>query len=347
VLDLARRPGALSRLARRHGFGRWDHQVRRTFTDERLRRLLTFQAMYAGVSPLDALGLFAVISSMDLVHGVFAAHGGTHAVADGLARAATKAGVEMWCDAPVRRLAPAAAGRGPLVELADGTRIEAAAVVANPDLPICYDELLDIEPPRPVRRAEPSPSCLVWLIAARGDLPVGTTHHTIHFGAEWDDAFDDLFRRRRPMRDPSRFVTVASASDPSAAPPDGHALYVLEPVPHLGSDVDWSRETDRLTERMWSWAATTGYPMDDATLVSVIDPPGWRAEGAWKGTPFSAGHRFTQSGPFRAGPEDRRVPGVVFCGAATRPGVGVPMVLISGRIAAERTHRNLTERMPR
>jgi phytoene desaturase len=347
VLDLARQPVRLARLAAQRGFGSWDAQVRRTFADERLHRLFTFQAMYAGVSPLDALGLFAVISFMDTVEGVYAAQGGTHALADGLARAAAKAGVELWYGATVRRIVPGGGrggpgGRGPRVELADGSVVEAAAVVANPDLPICYEELLDVVPPRSVRRARPSPSCLVWHVAARGALPMGTTHHTIHFGGEWGAAFDDLFVRGRPMRDPSRFVTVGSQSDPDAAPRGGHALYLLEPVPHLGADVDWSRETGRLTERMWAWAEAAGYPMDGAELVTVIDPPGWRRDGAWKGTPFSAGHRFGQSGPFRTAPEDRRLPGVVFCGAATRPGVGIPMVLISGRIAAERTHRNLT-----
>jgi phytoene desaturase len=33
---------------------------------------------------------------------------------------------------------------------------------------------------------------------------------------------------------------------------------------------------------------------------------------------------------------DRRIDGLVFCGSNTQPGVGVPMVLISGRLAAER-----------
>ena len=69
--------------------------------------------------------------------------------------------------------------------------------------------------------------------------------------------------------------------------------------------------------------------------TSSIRPTG--SAGAWpRGTPFALAHRFFQSGPFRPGNVERRAPGLVFVGSATVPGVGVPMVLVSGRLAAQR-----------
>ena len=50
-----------------------------------------------------------------------------------------------------------------------------------------------------------------------------------------------------------------------------------------------------------------------------------------RGTPFALAHTFLQTGPFRPGNVDRRAPGLVFVGSGTVPGVGVPMVLVSGR----------------
>jgi phytoene desaturase len=67
-----------------------------------------------------------------------------------------------------------------------------------------------------------------------------------------------------------------------------------------------------------------------------VDPTGWGARGLERGTPFSLARRFFQSGPFRAPNVDRRVPGLVFVGMGTVPGVGIPMVLLSGRLAADR-----------
>ena len=59
-------------------------------------------------------------------------------------------------------------------------------------------------------------------------------------------------------------------------------------------------------------------------------------QGLHLGTPFALAHTFRQSGPFRPGNLDRRVPGLFFAGSGTQPGVGIPMVLVSGKLAAQR-----------
>jgi phytoene desaturase len=58
-----------------------------------------------------------------------------------------------------------------------------------------------------------------------------------------------------------------------------------------------------------------------------------------RGTPFALSHRFFQTGPFRPRNHEPKVPGLVFVGSGTLPGVGVPMVLLSGRLAADRVER--------
>ena len=71
-------------------------------------------------------------------------------------------------------------------------------------------------------------------------------------------------------------------------------------------------------------------------LEQFTDPPGWAAMGLERGTPFSLAHRFFQSGPFRPRNVDPRIPGLVLVGMGTVPGVGIPMVLLSGGLAAAR-----------
>ena len=66
------------------------------------------------------------------------------------------------------------------------------------------------------------------------------------------------------------------------------------------------------------------------------DPLDWQQQGMAAGTPFALAHTFTQTGPFRPPERRARVPGLVFAGSGTVPGVGVPMVLISGKLAADR-----------
>jgi phytoene desaturase len=340
-LDLAWPPGPGLALLRTRAFSRLDAAVGRFFTDKRLRRIFTFQAMYAGLAPYEALAIYAVITYMDSVNGVFVPVGGMHALPIALAEAAAKAGTTLRYGSSVDRIVLAEGSRGAVrgVRLDDGEVITADAVVCNPDLPAAYRTLLPgLGSPRVARRGRYSPSCVVWHAGVRGDLPDGAGHHNIHFGRQWHDSFRALLDDGTRMPDPSILVTAPSLDEPRLAPEGSHTLYVLEPVPNLDGRVDWTRERPRLRDDLARRVSELGYP-GDVEVEAFVDPTDWEAQGMERGTPFSLAHTFFQTGPFRPSNLDRRAPGLVFVGSGTQPGVGVPMVLISGRLAAERIER--------
>jgi phytoene desaturase len=92
-LGLLSSPGALVRLLRLGAFGRLGAAVRKRFADPRLHRLFSSQAMYAGLAPDSALALYAVITYMDTIEGVWFPESGIHAVPTFLAQVAEEAGV--------------------------------------------------------------------------------------------------------------------------------------------------------------------------------------------------------------------------------------------------------------
>ncbi len=343
LASLLRQPAALARLAAAGGFGRLQPAVDRFFDDPRLQRLFSFQAMYAGMSPMRALAMYSVITYLDTVQGVYFPRGGVHELSAGLAHAAQDAGVDLRLGVEVEAITPAGGGVPARVRTSDGT-FEAEVVVANPDLPEVYDRLVDVDAPRRLRRGHYSPSCLLWLVGGRRPEGADRAHHTIHFGAAWSRTFTELLDEGRPQSDPSRFVTTPSLTDPDLAPAGRDVLHVLEPVPNLQAGLDWPSLEPQLTERMLTWLGETGHLEGNPEVLHTISPVDWAAEGMGAGTPFSLDHRFSQTGPLRPALTDRRLPGVVFVGSATRPGVGVPMVLISGRLAADRVVEQLGPR---
>jgi phytoene desaturase len=323
----------LARLAALGGFRRLAPKVREFLKDPRTERIYSFQAMYAGLSPYDALAIYAVIAYMDSVAGVFFPEGGMHAVPRAMAAAAAKHGVEFRYDTTVTSV-DLQHGRATGVMTADGDRIPADVVVLNPDLPVAYRDLLGQEP-WSVSRLRYSPSCFLLLAGSSAHYSQ-IAHHNIHFGHSWKGVFTDLIDRRQLMADPSLLVTNPTRSDPTLAPAGKQSYYVLFPTPNLDAHLDWATVGPRYRDEVVRVLEERGYVgFGDAIEVEhVTTPADWAARGMERGAPFAAAHSFGQTGPFRPG--NLWGENVVFTGSGTQPGVGVPMVLISGRLAAER-----------
>ena len=321
---------SLAKLVALGGFRKLAAKIATFLRDERTQRIFTFQAMYAGVSPFQALALYAVISYMDTVSGVYFPAGGMHALPVALAAAAEKHGVTFRYETEVARV-ELTGGRATGVLTTGGERVAADVVVLNPDLPAAYRDLLGREP----RKLRYSPSCFVLHAGSATGYP-DLVHHNIHFGAAWRETFDELLRHGRLMSDPSFLLTSPTVSDPNLAPAGRHTYYCLLPTPNLTAGIDWQPLGPVFADQVVDMLEAKGYPGFRAGIEvqHTTTPLDWAAAGMAAGTPFAAAHTFGQTGPFRPG--NLYGENVVFTGSGTRPGVGVPMVLISGRLAAER-----------
>ncbi|MFD5007022.1 phytoene desaturase family protein [Streptomyces mutabilis] len=326
----------LARLAALGGFGRLDARIGRFLTDERLKRVFSFQALYAGVAPARALAAYAVIAYMDTVAGVYFPRGGMHALPRAMAAAAVTAGADLRLGRDVTRL-ERSGSRITAVVTAD-ERIPCDAVVLTPDLPAAH-RLLGRRPRRPVPLRH-APSAVV--------LHAGTTrtwphlaHHTLSFGTAWHRTFEELTRTGTLMTDPSLLITRPTASDPALAPEGRHLHYVLAPCPNTDTGPDtraWSDLAPRYRDRLLATLEGRGLAGLAAAIEEecLVTPADWTAQGHAAGTPFSVAHTFAQTGPFRPRNLVRGTDNAVLAGCGTTPGVGVPTVLISGKLAAAR-----------
>ncbi|WP_062998392.1 phytoene desaturase family protein [Nocardia jinanensis] len=344
-LDMVRFPGkraALLELVRLGAFGRLGNRVDRTLRDPRLTRLFTFQALYAGMAPEQALGVYGAIPYMDTGLGVYFPDGGMRSVAETLAGAFTAAGGRLELGTEVTGI-DYDRNRARRVLLADGRDLPCDAVILTADL-----GSLDRFGARPPRRLRASPSAVV----AHGTVPAGIAeswpvqaHHTIDFGAAWSRTFAEITPRRggRLMSDPSLLLTRPALSDPGLYLTRGETRYepfsLLAPCPNLDSaPLDWNRLGPSYLRELLAVLESRGYHEISAQFsVDRLDTPAtWLDQGMIAGTPFSAAHLFRQTGPFRTRNLARGRENVVLAGCGTTPGVGVPTALLSGKLAAQR-----------
>lgn len=319
---------ALARLAALGGFRRLAPVVASHVNDPRLRRVLSFQSLYAGVTPQQALAIYASITYLDSIAGVSFPVGGMHAVPNALAGAAIKHGVEIRYDEEVTTI-EMRGSRAVAVRTRSGDRIAADAVVVNADLPVAWDLL-----GRPQRRLRWSPSCVLLLAGANARWQQ-VAHHNLHFGRAWRSTMLEV-RRGELMTDPSLLVSAPTVTDAGLAPAGRSSLAVVVLTPNLDTPIDWKVVGPRFRDELVTRLESFGYVGLGASIEAehMTTPADWAAHGFAAGTPFSAAHLFRQTGPFRPG--NLVGDNVVLAGCGTRPGIGVPMVLLSGRLAAER-----------
>ena len=112
---------------------------------------------------------------------------------------------------------------------------------------------------------------------------------------------------------------------------------MLAPAPNTdAAPLDWARIGPRYRDELRRVLAGRGIELGEPVAEHLVTPDDWSRLGLAAGTPFSAAHTFAQTGPFRPRNLLRDPENVVLAGSGTTPGVGVPPVLVSGKLAARR-----------
>ncbi|SDL19647.1 phytoene desaturase [Glycomyces sambucus] len=318
--------------------------VERRFSDRRLRQILGYPAVFLGSSPYRAPSLYHLMSHLDLADGVLYPMGGFTSVIAAVERLAAAAGAKIETGAAVARILTGG-GRARGVRLADGTERDADLVVSTADLHHTETALLGegerTYPESWWRRRTPSPGALLLMLGVEGELPQ-LAHHNLLFARDWKANFDAIFGRRPKIPNPaSIYVCRPSATDPTAAPPGHENLFVLVPVPAdpgigRGGDLPVEAAADRVVAQIARWCEVPDLA-ERITVRRTVAPGDFAADlNAWRGNALGLEHTLRQSAFFRPGNASRKVKGLMYAGASTLPGIGLPMCLISAELVLKR-----------
>jgi phytoene desaturase len=312
--------------------------VSRYLKDERLRIAFSFHPLLIGGNPFAATSIYALISALEQRWGVHWAMGGTGRLVQGLVNLIEGQGGRLRLNAEVARI-DVTDGRATGVTLADGSRVAADIVVSNADAAWTYRRLLADVPrrhwsDRRVDRARQSMGLFVWYFGTRrrfAEVP----HHLIVLGPRYRGLLDDIFRRKVLAQDFSLYLHRPTATDPAMAPDGSDAFYVLSPVPHLQSGVDWAAQAEPYRAAIAARLEATVMPgLRDSMVESfVMTPQDFRDRLlATHGAAFGLEPILTQSAWFRPHNASQDVANLYLVGAGTHPGAGVPGVLSSAKV---------------
>lgn len=308
---------------------------RSAFRDNRLVQLFDRFATYNGSNPYKAPATLQVIAHLEHNKGAFFPDEGMYAIAEALQKQAEKLGVAFSFNTPVEKVLVGKSG--PKTLMIQGRQYDFDLLVSDVDVRYFYDSLLaDAGRLNPHRVDEPSSSALIFYWGMKR-VYSGLDLHNIFFGADYQNEFDCLFRKKAISDDPTVYVYVSNKQTGKDAPVGQENWFVMVNAP-VDVGQDWEQVTVRIRARIIQKLERMLQSEVESQIVceEILDPAGIElstssVDGAIYGA--SSNSKFAA---FRRHPNYRKeLPGVYFVGGSVHPGGGIPLCLSSAKIVAE------------
>jgi phytoene desaturase len=328
-------------------FTKMDRYVKRFFKSDALQKIMQYTLVFLGSSPYNTPALYNIMSHIDFSMGVFYPQGGIYQVVNALVSMAKKHGAVIETGKEVKRIL-VNGGKASGVELADGSVREADLVISNADIAFT-DMVLTPEGSRLHDEAywksrTLAPSAFIMYLGVDGRIPQ-LTHHNLLFSKNWEKNFAEIFDHPQWPSDPSLYVCAPSVTDPSVAPAGKENLFVLVPV---ASGLDYS--TDDLERYGDTILATMEKEMQIPDLRKRIEYKKFFSVkdfavryNSLGGTALGLAHTMKQTAIFRPNNINPRVENLLYVGAGTNPGIGMPICLVSAELAYKRIVGNKSD----
>ncbi|HUN23494.1 MAG TPA: phytoene desaturase [Anaerolineales bacterium] len=316
--------------------------VSKFIKNEFLRRCFSFHPLLIGGNPFTAPSIYAMIHYLEREWGVHYAMGGTGALVQAMVRKFEELQGKLRLLADVQEIS-ITDKRATGVVLRNGERLAADVVVSNADVGYTYQSLIPeskrkLWTNRKIESLGYSMSLFVIYFGTQKEYKhLGNLrHHNIILSERYRELINDIFHKKVVADDFSLYLHMPSQTDPSLAPAGCESFYVLSPVPHLASGIDWRKKAKPYRDLIMQFLEEHYLPDLQANIVAehYIDPLHFRDNlNSPYGSAFSVEPVLTQSAWFRPHNQSEEFENLYFVGAGTHPGAGLPGVLSSAIIA--------------
>ena len=304
------------------------------FKSAKLQQLFNRFATYNGSSPYQTPATFALIPHVEFGLGAWSVRGGMYLIPKALEKLANELGVKIITGATVENIV--VENKIAVGVKANGEVYRADFVVSNADAIETHRNLLPTEKKK-FQNREPSCSGFVLLLGTRKKFDQ-LAHHNIFFSDDYKREFDDIFRAKRPSPNPTIYICATSRTDATQSPAGHENLFVLINAPYTSRHTNWENEKQSYRDLIISKLENFGLENlnESIEFERIITPEDFEKKyHANRGSIYGISSNGVFSAFMRVPNKSKTVKNLFFAGGATHPGGGIPLVLLSGKMAAE------------
>ncbi len=323
-------------------FSNMNSYVDKFFQNSVIHKVLEYTLVFLGASPYNAPAIYALMSHVDFVQGVFYPKGGLYEIIKSLKKISENNNVilktgeealEIICDAGK------AIGVKTIKDTYYADIIISNADIAHTELSLIKDEKLRMYSQKYWDNIVMAPSGFILYMGLNKEIP-GLLHHNLYFVDDWKKNFDDIFENPKPPVNPCFYVCCPTKTDKTIAPPGKDSLFVLVPFP--ANVFMTEKEKEDYKEHILDLMAlkmNLKSLRSDIEYLRTYDSKDFKDDyNSFQGTALGFAHTLMQSASFRPKNIHSKIKNLYFVGAGTTPGVGLPMCLISAELVYKRVY---------
>lgn len=321
-------------------------EIQRNFDSKEAQQILSLVAFFLGRTPFDTMAIYTLLSYTEFKHdGYFNVEGGMYKIVEGLVDELQKAGVKITYNTEIVDYSGTKDKLNYLIDK-QGSRWISDGYIINGDAALFRGRIFKRPKYSDVKLDSMSWTMgyLTIYLGINQKLPQ-VHHHNYYLGSNFEEYANSMSDNPSALEKPYYYVNVLSKYNTECAPDGCESLFIVCPVPNLKHKTNWDDRDVIVNSIIEDFSSRIG--TDIVPLIisrTVYTPLEWQDQfNLFRGAGLGLSHDFTQIGALRPSNYDEQFKNVFYVGASTAPGAGLPMAVISSKLAYQRMHKYLNK----
>jgi phytoene desaturase len=317
-------------------------EVKRNFNSKEAQQIVSLVAFFLGRTPFDTMAIYTLLSYTEFQHdGYYNVEGGMYKIVEGILVELKKANVRIHYNTEIVGYESKGQQLTALIDNHDH-HWHADIILVNGDAAVFRNRVFK-RPAYSLQKLDKMEWTMGYLtiyLGIKGKLPQ-VNHHNYYLGSNFEDYANHVLSNPDTLQKPYYYVNVLSKHNADCAPEGCESLFFVCPVPNLLHKPQWNDRDAIVDSIIADFSKRIGQNIHPNIISrTVYTPLEWQKQfNLHRGSGLGLSHSMKQIGAFRPSNFDEKFRNVYYVGASTVPGAGLPMAIISSKLAFERIEK--------